>query len=233
MAPLSTVRLPARRIRDQGPTVNACMSCALAAGLEAWRDDSPELSPLSHYFWSKPGEFFTDGLTLPEAVRGITKRGMATQILHAVPFTADGVSVPPGQEAEADGATRRLVQPGTGRTRLLRLPNSDREHTWKKYLRAGRPLLLVIGLNEAYRAMAQGAGDRWSGTGLGGEPHAVAILGFDDATDVAAFIVQDSRGEAFARKGQWFLPYSEIDSPLIHHVHAVGIAHKEPLQEGP
>jgi hypothetical protein len=221
------VSLPPRSLRDQGSTVNCCMSCALAACMEALDARTPELSPLSHYFWARRNPHFLGGLRYLEAERAAMENGICTLLLHDPPYDAAGAACEPSSEALRDGATRLLVG-RRGLPRLRQMDRSDREARWKQALRSGFPLLLLFSTSAEYLNLSA-SNPRWTGAGFAVDDHAAAILGFNDDERVQAFIVQDSRGTAFAQQGQWLMPYTELNSPLIRDAYAVGITELDPL----
>jgi hypothetical protein len=202
------VKLPARAIRDQGLEVNCCTSCALTACLEALRRDFPELSPLFHFRMSG-SHAGTSGLTEAAALGTGRVHGFCLQSLYPAPLSNRGLTLAVSRQAIADGRTRRLAD--RQNNRLWRVAGApDRVLSWKSALNRGHPIFLGIATDAPYDSLRTSGITSWvPSTAPPGSPgnHAVAILGYDDAS--AHFIIQDSRGRSFALGGQWFLSYRD------------------------
>ena len=217
--PPGSVSLPARRIWDQGASVNCCTSCALAASLEALHPDYRALSPVFHYYLSRPGHVGNRGLTEGQALSGAMRFGLCLQSLHPQPIVLSALNVRPSSRATSDGRRRALRR--AGRRLYRRLGSSDRVGLWRRALDLGHPLFLVIHLDSSYDALERGGAAEWipSGSVAAGRMHAVAALGYEDSA--RRFVVQDSRGPAFGLGGQWYLPYRNCVSNSIEAAYEI------------
>ena len=211
--------LPAGAVRDQGGEVNSCLSCALAAGVEAAKPDSPILSALFHYYWSRPGQSGVAGLTMLQGFAGAERRGFCFRELYDPSPSRSGLRSRPDGRAISDGRLRRFLRRG-GRRAYVHLPDSSRVDGWRRALARRHPVVAGLLLDESYWEMRDGD-PVWKATGprKGSQAHAVAVLGFDDRAE--HFVVQDSRGESFADGGQWYLRYRVCPSPLIEEAWAL------------
>ena len=213
------MKRPARSIRNQGKTVNACLSCAIAAAAEGAHPDFPELSPLFHFYWSRPGQSGNRGLSILGALAGGKRYGLCRQQLHGPPYSLDGLRRRPSPAARADGRTRLMSTNRRG-IQYRRLPTTDRAAAWRTALTKSRCLFFGFAPDEAYDRLSTDSpvwlaqGPRNSSIG-----HAAAVLGFDEQAQ--NFIVQDSRGPEFALGGQWFLPSTAVGSQLIEASYSV------------
>lgn len=211
---LDPIRLPTRAIRDQGDDVNCCTSCALAACLEATRQDYPELSPVFHYYVSRRDWRVDRGLTMGAVFSGRIRNGICTQDLHDPPYSKEGIRVAPSGHARDDGRARRAKRDRLERFPHYPLRSSRLEWELREALDRGHAVLLGFRLDARYADLGSGA-DRWEARGpaTGAVGHAAAVIGYEDAA--GAFVIQDSRGPAFGRGGQWYLPYSATRSSLL------------------
>lgn len=205
---MARVELPARAIRDQGPEVNCCTSCALSACVEGLRTEVPELSPLFHYRMSG-GRVGARGLTADAALAGGRIHGFCLQSLHPPAITGQGLSIPASQLA-IDDATKRRLRNRQGHPLWRASGFPDRVHSWRSALNRRHPVFLAIATDSPYWDLGSPGVTTWvpSTAPPGGDgDHAVAVLGYDD--DARQFIVQDSRGSSFGAGGQWFLSYRD------------------------
>ncbi len=206
------VALITRHVRNQGSKVNCCTSCALAACLEALNPDEEPLSPLFHYHLSRPGRVGNAGMTDTAALAGAYKYGLCLSRLHPTkrepePVTLAAVAEEPSSTAIQDGRTRWLRGRRPSKKLWRRVRRSDAQRQWRQALDRGHSVFVGILLEGSYWNMDGGAEDTWRPKKAAGRlpGHAVALLGYDDGAE--KFLFQDSRGEGFGRRGQWFLPY--------------------------
>jgi hypothetical protein len=198
------VRLPARQTFSQGE-VDACFSCAIATALEGRSLDVPELAAAFHLYHAYGGSPAAGGLTLTDAQSAQTRYGICRKSLYSYDVGDGTPSEAPNDDAESDARRRRTLSDAEGEWTFRRLAGLHRPREWQTALSQGLPVLIRIWLNPGYWAMRTQTQEAvWSDTSNpGNQNHAVVVLGYQSAQK--RFIVQDSRGTAFANQGQWFL----------------------------
>jgi hypothetical protein len=218
----STVKLPARKIWNQGKEINCCLSCALATCFEALYASQPALAPLFHYWWARADRRNPAPLTTSAGFLAGRMQGFCALELHNKEFTVAGASDSPSDRANLDGLKRRIgLDPQSGERLYYWLPRSDAAHYWRKALASKYPILLGIHPDTSYDKLEEET-DTWipSGGRTSQVGHAVAVLGYEDSP--GRFIAQDSRGTAFAAGGQWYLPYELASSNAVSEAYAIG-----------
>ena len=224
------IRLPARRIWDQG-SVDCCLSCAWASSFEALRPAYPLLSPLFHYYdarvasYENPNLYF-NGVEFEPALSCVRSSGISSHNSFPNP-RSPAEPITPG-DAVRDPASARTdaLQYVLGRDAYgldLCVSMGSNPEQWIDALIRQHPILMVIQPDISYEAMKNGgANSIWLANGQRnlGPTHAVVIIGYFD--EVKSFVVQDSRGTSFGRGGQWLLPVSHASSKLVESVFEIG-----------
>ena len=212
-------------VRDQGE-VPCCVSCAVVVCMEVLDAQHPpqtELSPLFHYYVTRPRPDRLVDLTIREGLGGAVTQGVCEKALHPFEFNRQDAMQPPSNAAQSDGLSRRLVarDPVTNRPAYYSLPDGNRVPAWVAALSRGMPLIVGFWLTANYwdlspsRNVLDGSSSDTSDSG-----HAVAVLGVDE--DREMFMVKDSRGAEFADQGHWWLPYRLVETRLVAEAWAVG-----------
>jgi hypothetical protein len=195
--------------------VPCCTSMAVTAAMESLDGQFgaiEPLSPLFHYFFSRPSPAHLGDVTLRSALETAVYPGVCRLELHQPPMDRDGALTRPNQEAILDAELRRLVGYDylLGQARYYSLDTHDRVASWRSALAAGFPVIFGFWVTEEYQ----------SGEGVSEAPpepstiaHAVMAYGYRDAT--AEFLVHDSRGIAFGNQGTWSLAYAAVQSRLV------------------
>ena len=207
------------RPRDQGTIVPCCVSIAIATAMEILDRSRPQtaLSALFHYYTARsaPGRLglidFRTGLQ--EAVM----TGICKAQLHAPAFDEAGAMKRPSEPAYKDAERQRLAgfDPGTRRMQYEVVDDADIVNGCRRALASEFPVLIGFWLTSAYGALSS------AGPVHGSPPeepssqgHAVVAVGYDDAR--GAVRIKDSRGDGFADRGAWWLPYDLLTTRLVH-----------------
>ncbi len=211
--------------------VPCCVSCAVTVCMEILDARNPpqtELSPLYHYFVTRPRSDQLVDLTIREGLASAAARGISATAHHNPLFSRAGALQPPGDSARSDALRHRLVaispvptNPPTFRPEYYLLPNTNRVAGWTAALTREMPIIMGFWLTAGYDALS------FTNNVLNGQSlatsergHAVVILGFDD--DRERFLVKDSRGAEKGVEGHWWLPYQLADTHLVAEAWAVG-----------
>jgi len=212
--------------KDQGDSVPCCVSAAVTAAMELLDQAKPPaeaLSMLFHYYTARADPRSLGGLSVREGLDAAVTTGICTAALHNPPMSREGALLRPSDAAFDNAKRHRLVgfDPVLRTFRYYRLADVGRVDAWRSTLRSGMPLVVGFWLTAPYAALTaanpvHGAVDGESSS----DGHAVAVCGFDDAR--TAMLVKDSRGDKFADRGWWWLPYDLVDLPLVQEAWAIG-----------
>ncbi|EAU66561.1 hypothetical protein STIAU_3454 [Stigmatella aurantiaca DW4/3-1] len=209
--------------RDQRD-VPCCVSIALCAAMEILDASVPpttQLSPLFHYYVTRPDPYNLGLLDIRAAFSTAASLGVCAQTLHAPAMTARGARMAPTPEAFADAEQRKLVGYDPARRRIQYELLED-VRAWRTALFAGFPIIAGFWVTSAYDALSKKNPVHGSPPA---EPsrarHCVLILGFDDLVAEGAFLAKDSGGPGFASGGSWWLPYQTADSSLVIEAWAI------------
>lgn len=178
-----------------------------------------QLAPLFHYYLynSKQQGGPLDEMSLADGLSILASSGICLWRYYDVPFTEEGVNIPPDDRAIADARSRAL--PFDSNRELSGfgpLSDNDRVNGWKKVVLENRPVLIGLYLTNGYGpAMKRLEGERDAS-----RPHAVPLLGYREGE--RAFLVQDSQGSDFALGGQWWLPYDVVESDVVEQAYVIG-----------
>jgi hypothetical protein len=216
---LERVTLPIvpRGIRDQSG-LEACVSCALAAAMEAKNAGWPLLSPMYHYRAARVDRRGGDAagrLTMAEGLTTLEGSGVSTQRLHKASFDEAGLALVPSLAARADAAARRLRRQGLF-SAWESIGSASRVVSIRHHLKRGRPVLLGLLLPNSYPAAFLASGHQWDNPSvpLSSDGHCVLTVGYDDVK--LALRIQDSRGDYRGfDQGCWWMGYAVADSPAI------------------
>jgi hypothetical protein len=221
----SIISLPARAFQQQGG-INACLSCAIATGLESRDPAVPALAAEHHFGVATRGALPRDGVDFHRALDVLATSGIASlRLLRNLPsdpaeVVLDARNIKAGYPGNVttDGLRRVLsVLPSSLFRSIVIVSQFSREI--RSFLQQAVPVVIVFRPNNAYRQMSPSERnpplDRWDDPS--GPPesiaHAACIIG--DFPGERVFVAQDSRGIAFGRGGQWLMPYSMADSGVI------------------
>lgn len=213
----ATLRHPfaVRNQRD----VPCCVSIVVATcmeALDAQRGRTIELSPLFHYWVTRSSPLELNVLDARTALQAASTLGICRRDLHDPPYNEEGAARPPSDAARADAARQRLAGYDTSSMRMqYSVVAGPRVEGCKAAIARGVPVMLAFWVTSAYRALSalkptHGSPPRERSD----DGHAVTLLGYDDAR--SSFLVKDSRGASFGKNGHWQLPYSVMESPLVH-----------------
>lgn len=184
--------------------------------LDAQRGRTIELSPLFHYWTARADPAELKILDPRTALQSASTVGICRRDLHDPPFSAAGAARRPSDEAYADAERQRLAGYDTSTMRMqYSVVTGPRVDACKGAIARGVPVMVAFWVTSAYRALSafkptHGPPPRERSD----DGHAVTLLGYDDAR--GSFLVKDSRGAAFGKNGHWQMPYSMLESPLVH-----------------
>jgi hypothetical protein len=203
--------LPVPFVRDQG-RVPCCVSIAVATCMEIIDAQSPglrRLAPLFNYFVSRNAESL-DFVEPREALKQATKVGIASAATHPDPerYTPGDARRAPTDEALEDARRHGvLFTPNLARAVWYeRLSDSEPVGAWLAALDGAIPILIGFFPGIAYWSLNPTSA-ALTPSALGGtDGHAAVVVG----TAKSNFVVQDSRGRAFGKHGQWLLPFSLV-----------------------
>jgi hypothetical protein len=208
-------------VRNQAD-VPCCVSIVVATcmeALDAQRGRTIELSPLYHYYIARSNPNELNVLDARTALQAASTIGICRRELHHPPFTAEGAATSPSDAARADGERQRLAGYDVSSMRMqysiVGGIAGSRVEGCKAAIARGVPVMLAFWVTSAYRALSalkpvHGPPPRERSD----DGHAVTLLGYDDAR--GSFLVKDSRGASFGKNGHWQMPYSVVESPLVH-----------------
>lgn len=205
-------------VRDQAE-VPCCVSVVVATCMEildAQRGRTIELSPLFHYWIARSNPLELKVLDPRTALQAASTIGICRRDLHDPPFDAEGAARSPSDEARADAERQRLAGYDVSSMRMqYSVVTGPRARACKAAIARGVPVMLAFWVTSAYRALS-------AARPIHGPPprersddgHAVTLVGYDDGR--GSFLAKDSRGASFGKKGHWQMPYSVMESPLVH-----------------
>jgi hypothetical protein len=217
LPPRATLRHPFT-VRNQGD-VPCCVSVVVATCMEildAQRGRTIELSPLFHYWTARSNPLELRVLDPRTALQAASTTGICRRDLHDPPFDAEGAARPPSDAARADADRQRLAGYDASSMKMqYSVVAGPKVAACKAAIARGVPVMLAFWVTSAYRVLSamkptHGAPPRERSD----DGHAVTLIGYDDAR--STFLVKDSRGASFAKNGHWQLPYSVMESPLVH-----------------
>jgi hypothetical protein len=183
--------------------------------LDAQIGQAVELSPLFHY-WLARTDRETPSLLDPRvALRTAVAEGLCRRELHDPPYDEGGARAQPSDEAREDATTHRLVDfdRRTSR-RLYSVITGDPVENGRQALARGFPILVAMWMTSAYKALQKTRRHAPTPPEPSKEGHAVVALGYND--ELEAFLIKDSRGMDFGRGGFWEMPYSVMQTRIIH-----------------
>jgi hypothetical protein len=189
--------------------------------MEAADPAMPRLAPLYHFHFAGGAHAIRLGLTISQAQGTLLQKGICAFALHAHAIEPSTVVRTPSPEAVFDGLRRRPIDLESGSLNWTPISAVAGPIVWKRHLASGRPIVIALQPNAAYRALSSRdpilANNSFPYEPIG---HAAAVIGYQDADRV--FVVQDSGGIDSALNGQWFLPYELGTSPFITLAYSIG-----------
>ncbi len=211
-----------RRVVDQRDT-ECCVSCALAAAMEARQPAWPALSPLFHYHVTRFRNGGADAygrLFLDRALGTLTAQGICREADHRSAFTPEGIVATPSDAAWRDAVARRIPRNGFFH-RYRQIGGTSRAADIRDCLRAECPVVVAFTLPQEYPGTFLDHRNQWdtSRTRPSASRHCVLIVGFDDLR--RAVQVFDSQGETRFDRGRWWMTYATLDGPLVHQAYAL------------
>ncbi|NDV22055.1 hypothetical protein [Desulfovibrio sp. JC022] len=219
-------------VRDQGDQAFCCASMAVVTCMEildAQDGAYVELSPLYNYYKARGYGSVKTKLSLQDAISSAINDGVAPREFHdtPAPVTIEAARRIPSGEADREALKYQIVYSNWGDygSRYgyyeLSYSTSRAVEEWKEALRKNHPIAIGVLVGEAYDQLNETyAVYRPEPENLSlSRGHAVAVVGMDES--MQAFKVLDSRGNEFADKGCWWLPYSVISQGVV--VEAVAI----------
>jgi hypothetical protein len=184
--------------------------------LDAQRGRAIELSPLFHYWVSRSNPLELKVLDPRTALQAASTIGVCRRDLHDLPFNAEGAATSPSDAARVDAEGQRLAGYDASSMRMqYSVVAGPRVGACKAAIARGVPVMLAFWVTSAYRSISaakptHGPPPRERSD----DGHAVTLIGYDDARE--SFLVKDSRGASFGKNGHWQLPYTVMESPLVH-----------------
>ena len=226
LANTSAYMLPTmpRSVVDQ-KDVPCCISCALGAAMEILHPSWPQLAPLFHYYATKFDNNGTDPdgfFTLDNAIITLTKQGICILDLHPVPYTTNGATQQPSQDAYLDGEHRRMLRQLNGLFRYKKSIGPSKVDWIRNKLSQNCPVIIGFKLPVDYTQLLGNGGFIWDSPEnpvAQSSGHCVVVIGYDDTK--LAIIIQDSQGIECFDKGCWWMGYRVVDSEITQEVYSL------------
>jgi hypothetical protein len=222
-AAAKTAQIPnlPRGVVDQA-NLPCCVSCALAAAMEAIHPSWPALAPLFHYYvtrYENAGADVDGSLILESGLATLNQQGISSHDLHALPYTVAGAATKPLAEAYADALTRLLGRIGR-RARALQVSGPSAAAWIREQLDQDRPVVMAFQLPAGYPSAFLNSDKEWRDTGpMASDGHCVLVFGYSDSR--RAFHLQDSRGPNQFENGRWWIAYSVVDSSVLQNAYSL------------
>jgi hypothetical protein len=174
-----------------------------------------QLSPLFNYYVARGNPGVLDFLSLSNGLAAVARFGICPLSLHDHPLTEAGARIRPSDTAFAIATERRLPYDSVNRRWTYHnVPAGMGVSGWEAAISANMAVLFGFWITSSYEDIPGNHNvhpDPARVTTDAG--HAVVAIGFDRST--RHFLVKDSRGQGFADRGHWRMPYELVESELI------------------
>lgn len=227
--------LPAR---NQGNNVNCCVSVTLASCMEILDAQVPgngftPLSVLFHYFVARrlagvPVSNTKADLLFQQGLSAVIRTGICARSFHPVALNPANARRKPSPQAISDAEERRIARDPFGRWKYKRISAANLAKPWRKFLLSRVPIAMGIWVTDGYQTISKTSPMHGPPRTRGTTAHAATVIGFNDKKldwerrSTGAFLIKDSRGTGFGRKGHWWLPYRLMKSGIIYDSWIVG-----------
>lgn len=204
--------------------VPCCVSAAIVTAMEILDLQAPpgqRLSLLFHYYITRGNPNVMSEVSIRDGMNAAVQNGVCRLPLHEPQPVGDVIDREAARQrplpAAFDDAENQQIanRDSRRRKRYHHLPNVHNISHWKAAIDSGRPIVFSFWVTDSYVQLSNGSNVHGGvrGRPVGGGLHAVVACGYDD--DRNAVHVRDSRGTAFAERGEWWLPYEVIESPWL------------------
>lgn len=208
---------------DQGNIVPCCVSVAVTTCLEVLDQNAgTPLSFMYNYYWARANRNRLSTLDIRQSLDAAGSYGICSKILHDMQLDRGGATIKPSQAADSEAITRRIsFNPVISNWAYEHFENNNRIAGWRNAIQQKYPVIIGLYLTDAYENIPKTNYTHiLPMNGPASDGHAVTVMGYDDvhdngALDSGAFFVRDSRGDGFADKGYWWLPYVLVETHLI------------------
>lgn len=200
------------KVKDQGQ-IGACTVFAISSIYEYIikrnTDEEADLSESFVYYNVRhlEGKELEDtGSSYQDVIASIGEQGICTEALH--PYTRS-LNDTPSDEAYLDGEQRRI-------TKALNV--NITENDIKSAIQEGYPVAISLKIFDSFNATSgfvkRPTDDEIESADFG--YHAMVVVGYSD--DTKFFLVRNSWGEHFGKKGYCYIPYSYISDPELNRM---------------
>lgn len=210
-------------IIDQGKIVPCCVSVAVTTCLEVLDKDAQiPLSFMYNYYRARLNPSSLGVLEIRQGLAAAASYGICIKKLHDVRLDRIGAITRPSPKADDEAKTRMIAfDPVVLTWAYEHFENNNRIDGWRNAIKQGAPVIMGFDLTRAYHNIPNtGNIHTRPENDVGTDGHAVTVMGYDDNHDNAsfgcgAFFIRDSRGDGFADKGYWWLPYDLVETHLV------------------
>lgn len=208
---------------DQGTIVPCCVSVAVTTCLEVLdKDAQSALSFMYNYYRARQNPGSLGVLEIRQGLAAAASYGICIKTLHDVSLDRAGAITRPIPKADEEAKTRMIAFDSVVLTWAYeRFENNNRIDGWRNAIRHGAPVIMGFDLTSAYKNIPHTENTHTRPENdVGTDGHAVTVMGYDNDHDNGslgrgAFFIRDSRGDGFADKGYWWLPYDLVETHLI------------------